>query len=357
MVLSPCESPVLVSVDWMAFSCRLAHPFRGQGEMVMPQGWQVLQCTPTAVWADRWFVMDWEGNKVATLLMTPRSSIIDATRAVVEIANPVLYCTEYENYVDTILSVLPMEITGVQRVDLCGDFAMTRRLWSIVRALERGEDYLKGLRRGVVWWCADNGRRIPHQISWGGMDSVFHWKLYWKYKELHADGSPMPTKPYIEDLWRMANLTPQSMWRLEVSITDCNRVVKPDGTSVGCRDWWPLRGEMYRKLVMDKFVVKELHDEHNRRYDPVVTLFDFEAEGKFLRHKGSKNAIESDAERRVVCKCWKEFCDPEVRANDFLKDALRDFLARMFTMERNVNAVMRRFNLSHADLMKTMGYS
>lgn len=355
MVVSPVESPVLVSVDWMAFSVQLTRKFGGISDFFMPQGWQALQCSPTAVWADRWFIMDFEGNKLATLLCTPRSPIIDANRGVVEIANPVLYCDQYEEIVDAILGVLPMNITGIQRVDLCGDFCMTRRLWGIVRGFEDGTDYLKGLRRGVVWWCSDAGKRVPHQVSWGGIDSVFHWKLYWKYKELHADGSPLPSKPYIEQMWRDANLEPQTMWRLEVSITDTNRVVQPDGTHVGFRDWWPLRGEIYRRIVMDKFVVREWQGHQSRRDDPVVTFFDFMKEGKFLRHKGSGKAIESDAERRVVCKMWKEFTDGEVRANDFLRDGIRDFLMYMFSQERNLQAVMRRFNITHTDVMKALG--
>lgn len=355
MVVSPCESPVLISVDWMAFSVQMVRKIGGVSDFMLPQGWQALQCSPTAVWADRWFIMDWEGNKLATIICTPRSPIIDANRGVVEIANPVLYCDRYEEVVDAILSVVPMNITGIQRVDLCGDFSMTRRLWSIVRGFEDGSDYLKGLRRGVVWWCSDAGKRVPHQVSWGGMDSVFHWKLYWKYKELHEGGSPLPSKPYIEQMWRDANLEPQTMWRLEVSITDTNRVVQPDGTHVGFRDWWPLRAELYRRIVMDKFIVREWQGHKSRRDDPEVTFFDFMKEGKFLRHKGSSKAIESDSERRVVCKMWKEFTDGEVRANEFLCGGIRDFLMYMFSQERNIQAVMRRFNITHSDVMKALG--
>lgn len=355
MVVSPSESPVLISVDWMAFSVQLVRKFGGISDFMLPQGWQALQCSPTAVWADRWFIMDWEGNKLATILCTPRSPIIDANRGVVEISNPVLYCDNYEAIVDAVLNVFPMNITGIQRVDLCGDFSMTRRLWSIVRGFEDGSDYLKGLRRGVVWWCSDAGKRVPHQVSWGGMDSVFHWKLYWKYKELHEGGNPLPSKPYIEQMWRDANLEPQTMWRLEVSLTDTNRVVKPDGTHVGFREWWPLRAELYRRIVMDKFVVREWQGHKSRRDDPEVTFFDFMKEGKFLRHKGSSKAIESDAERRVVCKMWKEFTDGEVRANDFLCGGIRDFLMYMFSQERNIQAVMRRYNITHNDVMNALG--
>lgn len=353
MVLSPSESPVLISLDWFSLSIELCKPYNDE-PLALPQGWQILQQGATAVWARRWFIMDWEGNKVGTFLCEPRSPLIAANRAVLEVANPVLYCDQFQNYVDAMLRMVPMTITGVQRADLCGDFAMTRRLWQIVRGFEDGTNYLKGLRRGVVWWTSDTGRRCPHQISWGGMDSVFHWKLYWKYKELHEGGSPIPSKQYIEDMWRMANLEPQTMWRLEVSVTDTNRVVMPDEKHVGYMDWYKLRAELYTKIIMDKFVVREHSGERNRRYDPTVTFFDFDKSGKFLRHRGSSKAIESDSERRVVCKMWKEFTDAEVRCNPFLLDGIRQFLYHMFSQERNIQVVMRRFNLTHTDVMNAL---
>ena len=353
MVLSPSESPVLISLDWFSLSIKLCHPYNNE-PLMLPQGWQVLQQGATAVWARRWYIMDWEGNKVGTFLCEPRSPRIAADRAILEVANPVLYCDKFQDYVDAMMRMLPMSITGVKRADLCGDFAMTRRLWNIVRGLEDGTNYLKGLRRGVVWWATDTARRCPHQLSWGGMDSVFHWKIYNKYKELHEDGSPMPSKPYIEDMWRLANLDPRTMWRLEVSITDTNRVIMPDDNHVGYMDWYHQRGELYRKIIMDKFVIKEAQGEGKRRTDPVITFFDFAKEGKFLRHRGSTNAIESDAQRRVVCKAWKEYTELETQCDKFLHDNLRDFLCNMFQLERNVNTVMRSFNLNRDDVMNAL---
>lgn len=353
MVVSPCESPVLVSLDWFSLSIELIRPYENQ-PLALPQGWQVLQQTPTAVWQNRWFIMNWEGDKVGTFLCTPRSPLIAANRAVLEVANPVLYCDQFQKYVDAMLGMLPMNITGVQRADLCGDFAMTRRLWSIIRGFEDGGNYLKGLRRGVVWWCSDYGQRIPHQVSWGGMDSVFHWKLYWKYKELHEGNTPLPTKPYIEEMWQLANQEPETMWRLEVSITDTNRIVQPDGSHVAFMDWYGQRAELYRKIVMDKFIVKENQGHRNTRDDHTVTFFDFEKTGKFLRHKGSENAIESDAERRIVCRLWKDFTDAEVRCNPFLLEGLRENIKYMFTKEANIKAVMKRYNLQSEDVMNAL---
>lgn len=353
MVVSPSESPVLVSLDWFSLSIELVRPYQDE-PLALPQGWQVLPQAPTAVWQNRWFIMNWEGDKVGTFLCTPRSPLIAANRAVLEVANPVLYCDEFQKYTDAMLGMLPMNITGVQRADLCGDFAMTRRLWSIVRGLEDGTNYLKGLRRGVVWWCKDAGNRIPHQISWGGTDSVFHWKIYWKYKELHEEGIPLASKPYIEEMWRLANLEPQTMWRLEVSITDTNRIVQPDGTHIGFMDWYRLRAELYRKIVMDKFVVKENQGHRNTRDDCIVTFFDFEKTGKFLRHRGSVNAIESDCCRRVICKMWREYTDAEVQCNKQLKMSIRNFLCDMFAEEHNIQIVMKTFQLKYEDVINAL---
>ena len=118
----------VVSVDWFALSCVLAHPY-DDTPLQVPMGWSVVECAQTAVWARRWFIMDYLGNKVATILAVPRSPIIDERRAVVEIANMWLYHPQFLEVVDLVLQCYPMSIDGVNRVDLCCDFEMTPSRW------------------------------------------------------------------------------------------------------------------------------------------------------------------------------------------------------------------------------------
>lgn len=355
MEFSSGRSQVVVSCDWFALSCMLAHPYRGEA-FALPSGWSSLVCGSTSVWQHRWFIMDDLGNKLATILATPRSPIIDARRAVVEIANPVLYSAEFRSITDAVLSALPLSVEGINRVDLCGDFNMTENLWQVVRGLEGGDYYLKGLRRGVVWWSADNGRRVPHQISWGGRDSVFHWKLYNKYKELHEAGLDS-AKPYIESMWQACGLDVKHVWRLEVSVTSTNSVERWDGGGrIQPFEWFDERVPIWSGIYCSKFVIRENQGHANKRYDPVVEFLMSQGETeRFLKHKApSERDRESSVERRVVCKMWKEFQDGEVRANTFLWSAIGEFLRTMCQFERNVNAICRRFNLSRTDVFKEL---
>lgn len=342
----------VVSVDWFGISCQLAAPYDGRPLMV-PKGWQVQECSSTAVWARRWFVLSQEGVKIATILCTPRSTAIPPCSAMVEIANIWLYHEAFSDIVPLVLNVLPMVPTGMNRVDLCCDFEMDVSKWIVFRYLEDGQCYLKGLQQGVVWWQREVKNRIPHQLSWGGKESKFHWKVYYKYKELHQGGSC--SKPYIEDMWRSVGMDPKMVWRCEVSISHANGIVdKETEKPVPMMDWYNRRDELYRRIYGDKFVVRMNEGHKDKRNDPEVRFLDIKGM-KLLKHKISQGSeIESDVERRIVCKLWKEFIDPEVRANDFAKEGLREHLMYMFQRARNVGCVARRFKLTEAEVMNAI---
>lgn len=355
MVISAEPSQIVVSVDWFALSLVCLHPYRDGEVLAVPTGWQVVEMSATATWLKRFFILDAEGVKLATFLTRPRHPKIDERRALLEVANQILYSSEFTNVTSLLLNMLPMYIDGINRVDLCADFMMTAPKWEVVRQLELGESYLKGLRRGVVWWTAHGAKKDPHQLSWGGLESVFHWKLYNKYKELHEGGSPVASKPYIEDMWRECGMQPKCVWRLEVSITGGNRVVDIMGKPIAPFQWYDEREVIYQRIYSDKFLIRHNEGHKDRRNDPVVEFLEIGHDfDKFLRHRKPKSVMESDVERRVVCKAWKEYTDPEVRANDVLKAALRDFLATMFQFERNINAVARRFNLTSAEVVSAV---
>lgn len=354
MVWSDVESTVgVVSLDWFGISCKLAAPYDGR-PLYHPRGWQVQACGNTAVWQNRWFLLNPDGIKVATILCTPRSPAIPACSAIVEIANVWLYADNFHEIVDISLSVLPLAPSGMNRVDLCCDFEMDDIKWQVFRYLEDGQCYLKGLRKGVVWWSTDLNRRMPHQLSWGGKESKFHWKIYWKYKELHEGGLGC-TKPYIEEVWKNANMEPKRVWRCEVSITDCNGIISNEtGKKVPMMDWYDERVELYRRIYGDKFVVRMNEGHKDRRNDPAVRFLHIDGM-KLLKHKLSQgHEIESDVERRIVCKLWKEFQDIEVRANDFAMEGLRNHLMYMFQKARNVVCVCRRFNLTETEVLNAI---
>lgn len=343
----------VVSCDWFGVSCMLGAPYDGR-RLQVPPDWIVQECSSTAVWMFRWFILDRQGNKVATVLAQPKSPIIDQRRALVEIANRWLYYDSFPQVLDIVLCCLPMKPTGMNRVDLCCDFEMTQARWSVFRLLEDGRAYLKGLRKGVVWWSNDGRSRVPHQISWGGKDSKFHWKIYYKYKELH-EGGVESTKPYIEELWRMVGMDPKMVWRCEVSVSDGNGLTET-GTDkpVPYYQWWHRRVELFCRIYGDRFVVREHQGHKDSRHDPVLRFLNVGGT-KVLQHKlRSDHEVESDVERRIVCKLWKEFTDSEVRCNDFAMEGLREHIAYMFQRARNVAVVARRFGLTEPQVLKCL---
>jgi len=345
--------PPIVSVDWLALSCCLAKPYDGE-PLEVPSGWSVLMMGETSAWLKRMFIMDDLGNKVATFLTEPRMTTMDKRRAMVEIANRWLYHPQLELYLDAVLSAIPLHVDGVNRVDLCADFEMTPSKWEVVSCLVDSSVYLKGLRRGNIWWSSDGQKRVPHQLAWGGRDSTFKWKLYNKYKELHEGGTTDASKPYIEDMWRDAGMNAKTVWRLEVSVTGCNQLAQTETeTKVFFLDWYRNRLDLYRQLYGDKFVLRENQGHKDKRNDPVVHFLDFEG-SKAVKHAKAEKVRESDCEKRVVIKMWKEFNDGEVRANTFLWKTIGEFLRTMCQFERNVNAICRRFNLTVSDVFESL---
>ena len=99
----------VVSCDWFQLSTELTKP-RDGSPLVAPDGWKCLLLSPTAVWGERWFVLDRDGNKVATILCSPRSSKIPCQAANIEIANRWLYYDDFQTITDRVLEILPMAI-------------------------------------------------------------------------------------------------------------------------------------------------------------------------------------------------------------------------------------------------------
>lgn len=340
---------VIVSVDWFSLSCHLLDIGR---PCYVPTGWKCQPMGRTAVWARREYIMNPEGIKVGTLLMEPISPMIKDDRAVIEVSNVFLYRQDFHAMLDILLRCYPFVVDGVQRCDLCGDFEMVPSRWEVAKMLEDGRAYVKALKKGVIWWGGNKSNRVPHQLSWGGKDSTFKWKLYNKHKELWEGGTC--SKPYIEEMWRERGLEPTKVWRLECSMTALNKL-QCDGIGVGYyREWYDRSIEIYRHLYADKFVVRENQGHKDRRNDDILTFLDVYGD-KMVRHRKPKEyEIENDCERRIVCKLWKEFTDAEVRCNDFAMTGLHEHLAWMFQKGSNVAVVCRRFKITEGELLALM---
>lgn len=344
-----------VSCDWFAVSCMLGEPRDGRA-LSVPQGWSAVQLSSTAVWADRFFLLDADGNKMATLLCSPRTPKMDARRALLQVANRWLYLDCFKDVLEKAMSVLPMVPDGLNRVDLCCDFEMTPSMWRTMRRLAAGSAYVKQLREGVVWWqTLDAGKdyksmmRVPHCITFGSKDSIFKWKVYYKWLELQQ-AAPEDKKPYISDMWRACGMDERSVWRCEVSVSGTNRLAGADGNRLTCLRWFDDKVELFRSLYADKFVVRADEGHADKRNDTILPFLDIDG-SKLLWHampKGSRD--ESDAERRVVCKLWSECCGVDVQANRPLFDSLRSVLGGLVERASNMQALQASFGVSASEV-------
>lgn len=347
----------LVSCDWFAMSCLLANP-RDARPLVAPQGWSCLLMSPTSVWAERWFVLDGDGNKVATILCSPRSSIIDARRCVVEIANRWLYFDDFHIMVDLVCGILPMSIEGLNRVDLCCDFEMTAELYDVYKKLADGSAYIKALRSGAVFWQDVNAGslgmvRVPHCLNFGGFDSTFKWKVYWKFLELEQ-APPEGKKPYIVDMWKNAGFSEKQVWRVEVSIKDTNSLRNMKQEKILPLQWWDERVSLFKSIYSDKFVVRENQGHADKRNDRILPFLEIVGE-KTVRHAlPSASRDDSDPERRTTCKLWRELTQGDTQCNRVLSRIIAETLLQLVQRPCNLWALERMYGVDIEIVSKTL---
>lgn len=342
----------VISCDWFSISCMLAKP-RDKNPLRAPAGWNCLLQAPTAVWAERWFVLNGDGNKIATILCVPRSPIIDCKQCVVEIANRWLYYEDFHAVVDRVLDILPMAITGLNRVDLCCDFEMSDERYSVYKKLASGSAYVKALRSGAVWWQdipigkgGDGGglERVPHCLTFGSHDSVFKWKVYYKWLELQQ-APPEAKKPYIIDLWREMGFSERHVWRCEVSIAGSNSLRDLGQRPIAPFSWYDDRVRLFCDIYSDKFVVREAQGHKDKRNDRVLPFLEVVG-SKSIRHAlPSSSRDDSDPERRLTCKLWKELMQQEVQCNDSLSSIIRSSLMELLQRPANLWVLERMYGV------------
>lgn len=351
----------VVSCDWLAFSCMLTKErdllsFKGTG------GWSCIEMGRTSVWGERWFVLNEEGDKIATVLMCPLSPIIDARRCLVEIANRFLYVEDIWVYADRVFDIFSVTITGLSRIDLCCDFEMTAGLYEVYCDLYKGDAYLKGLRRGGCWWqqlCGEAalgagfGTRVCHCQTFGGKESSFKWKVYWKWLELEQGGGE-GDKPYIRNLWRNMEFDERKVWRVEVSVSDAHTMVDPNGQRICTRQWVDDRVKLFRCLYVDKFVIRANEGHIDRRNDKVLTFLDMNGM-KYVKHGVSEGDLAcGDVEKRVVCKLWKELNEVDVQCSVELHGGIRGLVLALLEKPSNVEALKRRFGVTMEQIVEAL---
>ena len=348
------SSTGLVNVDWFSLSLRIAGGWKNR-PFDLPIGWSAQQLSSTAVWAQRWYILDAEGNKLATFLAEPRSTkVINAECAMLEVANRWLYYDDFIGVCNLLLDSQPCTVSGVSRVDLCCDFELDKRKWGICKRLATGENYVKALRKGVVWWQQLEGCRVPHQISWGGFDSAIHWKLYYKWLELNEGGAET-MKPYIVDQWQHAGFDKRCVWRCEVSLTHCNQFVTTESDQrVRAFDWYNDRCRLYSSLYSDKFVVRVDQGHKDKRNDRVVPFLDIN-EKKLLKYAIPSSMREaSDPEKRLAVKLWYELQQGDTQCNSGLMSMLQTTLQQLLERPTNLYAIQNTYELTVEEIAERL---
>lgn len=330
----------VVSVDWFALSCRLARPWP-DCVLCPPAGCSSVRLTPTAVWSERWYILDADGNKVCTLLAVPRSWKISADRCLIEVANRWLYYDDFHSRLDEILGMLPLVVDGLNRVDLCCDFEMSEGQYDTYLKLADGRAYAGAYKSGVCWWSDIDGKRVPHQLSWGGKDSVLHWKVYYKFKELQ-DAAAEDAKPYIVDTWKQCGLNPPDVWRCEVSVAGSRNLVSVDNNRpLAFRDWYDMRTDLWASLYSTRFVVRKSEGHKDKRNDTELTFLSVDGRRLLRCALPSASRDGSDPERRLLSKLWAEYQQVDVAANAVLAGMLRGNICRLCERPDNWLFLMR----------------
>lgn len=268
--------PAVLFEDWLGISIRLEDEI---GKAPRGHSWKCYE-GGTNVWEHRRCLFNDRGQKVLTLLSKPKSSLIDSSSALVEIANEWLYHgIGVRGCLRLLQRAVPFVKTGISRLDLACDFVPNSDMLGIITSLAKGEMYVAGKRNGSGFWsvnCDDwlpeewKGVSCPHCQSWGHKTSDVKWKLYYKSKELRDLAGGMGwDKPYIVDAWRECGMDIDRVWRLEVSLKHCNNLIF-DGKPLTMDTYGNNSLEVYKSLYNSRFLVKRNQGHKDKTNDESV---------------------------------------------------------------------------------------
>lgn len=314
---------VLLNNDWFAMSVALT------GEERRPvSGYKWVEFDGTNVWKRRRCLFNEYGEKVFTLLSEPKSSVIRPDAGLMEIANEWLY---HGIGVSGILHLFrylcEYRELGLSRLDLALDFVPNERQRKVIWGLSDGSMYVSGKRSGSGFWSSSSaewmplewrGKRIPHCQSWGHKTTDVKWKLYYKSKELREAGGGWFAKPYIVDQWRESGFDINNVWRLEVSMHNCNGLTV-NGERLSRELWYKHTGELVSSLYTSRFVIRENGSHKDKSNDKKVHFLpvrgDMLVRRKVSEGDGTRNARVSLL-RSLVRACDDEMVKYDERTVD-----------------------------------------
>lgn len=313
--------PQVISLDWVAYSVTLALSYTeratGHANLVAPPGYTLVECKHgTPQYKRRLLLLDPQGDKVATLLLEPHSSIINPQDMYVEVANSMLYRDGGAQTVRSLVQAChESAFRSLSRIDVACDFQPDTHQMAVINGLERLDMYAQGKRSGCQFheYTLPPGggkvRKAPIQLSWGSKASAMKWKLYNKTLEITTTddhGRQWCSKPYIPARWAMHGMGASGVWRLEASLTGASSF-EWRGEKVG----WPMiETETWEAFFYDmmatRFIIRRNEGHACRKNDTIVDLLDDRGQDhQRLRERtgdAEKEAVEFASTLRMLVK-------------------------------------------------------
>lgn len=332
-----------LSTDWLALTVRLLDDVQ---RTPAHHTW-VVDEKGTNVWGRRSLLYNEYGEKVLTLLSKPKSeSLFDPSFALVEIANEWLY---HGLGVQAILRKLqwcvPFDVVGLSRLDLAVDFNPNARMCRQIIGLAKGGLKVNKKQNGSGFWSINHdewmpevwrGKRCPHDMNWGDKNSDVKWKLYYKSKELKdAAGGMGWDKPYIVDLWRESKLDVNNVWRLEVSIKHCNKLIF-NGLPLTYDIWRGDTVALFEALYHSRFVLSRVGPRTRGGRANHVSFLPVKESGSIKCKKYDGDRVCS-ARISLLRRLVQSVGEEEVRLD---RPTLNDVLG-------TIDGIVRRDNLYH----------
>ena len=290
---------LLQSTDWMAISILFDDDLP---KSAPPNHIWVVNEHGTNVWNHHACLFNEYGEKVLTLLAKPKAEGFLQSRAgLVEVANEWLYHgIGVGGALDLLHWCCPFSVTGISRLDLCMDFCPDLNQRDVIKGLAEGRYYVSGKRSGSGFWSVCNEPwvpamwqgKCPHCQSWGHKTTQVKWKLYYKSKELRDAGGGWFAKPYIVDGWRKFGLDENNVWRLEVSMKDCNTLVYGNG-AISYSAWAAHELEIFTGMYCGRFQVRANQGHKDKSNDDAVMFLPISTIGRVRCKKYEGDDVRS----------------------------------------------------------------
>lgn len=333
------EQTLLLNTDWMGLSLWLETQVKEP-----PKGylWRVYE-NGTNVWKMRRILYTDRGDKVLTLLSEPKSRLINHRAALLEIENEWLYHGIGVRGIERVLQKCCLfSVRGISRLDLAVDFNPTPEQFETIYRLAKLEYRVSGKRNFTPWWSVNNqawlpneyrGKFIPHQLSWGHKTTEVKWKCYYKTRELReAVGNVGWDKPYIVDAWREARLEENNVWRLEVSIKNCNGLLwRGEPITQDC--WGNNTVALMRDLYTTRFQVRKEEGHKDKSNDTLVEFLPIKGITQVRCRKYSSMA-EHNGRIALLRRLVQSLEDEQVLLDDESREDVLQHIERIIRRDR-----------------------